>query len=533
MTRVARNKTLFPYLLLIALGLFSLTFATERRKPSRVAQAPNPYNVGQWELSFSAPNPMSHVSVLPNGKVLFWTYNSPFTSTESYTWDCVLSNGLCNPDVNGNNLAAIPYNTSELFCSGHSLLPDGRLFVAGGGVFLRFGINATTIFNLDPLPSAPPPATSGPTMTDARWYPSTVTLGNGETAILSGDACLKGVPPDCDIEFNNIPEVLNSTGTSLRSLTGAERQLTWYPWVFVASDGRVFHAGPLSPSRWLNTTGTGAWGLTEKPYFYSQSQPFLTFREWGSAVMYDVDKVMISGGGFNTASETAETIDLTNEIGNWTPTDQMEFARRHHNLTILADGTVLATGGTQGEGFNNNCPKYTVREAELWNPGTGMWTTLAAMSKRRQYHSTAVLLKDGRVLVSGGTYDDATPNCDPLPAELQQEIFTPPYLFNPDGSPATRPNLTNAPETITYGTQFLVNTPSPISIGKVTMVRLSSVTHSTNMNQRINHLTFSRVGTGLRVNAPANGNLCPPGHYMLFIINNAGVPSVARTVKIQ
>ena len=477
---------------------------------------------------------MSHVAVLPNGKVLFWTYNPPFTTTDSYTWNCIINNGLCDPDVSGNNLQAVPYSPIELFCAGHSFLPDGRLFVAGGSVFQRIGITNTTLFNLDPLPSPTPPATSGPTMTNGRWYPSTVTLGNGETAILSGDYCSSGSPSNCtQISFNTIPEVADANGTTLRSLTTANRQLTWYPWLHLASDGRVFHAGPLSPSRWLNTSGTGAWGLTEKHFYYSGFPGFLTNREWGSSVMYDVDKVLISGGGPNTASDTAEIIDLKEEVDNWTNTDEMEFPRRHHNLTILADGTVLTTGGTQGEGFNNTCPKYSVLAAELWNPNTGMWTTMASMSKRRQYHSTAVLLKDGRVLVSGGTAEGATPNCDPLPAELQQEIFTPPYLFNSDGSPATRPNVTFAPETISYNSQFMVNTPSSISIAKVTMVRLSSVTHSINMNQRFNRLTFSRVGTGLRVNAPENGNICPPGHYLLFLINNAGVPSVARVVKIQ
>lgn len=116
--------------------------------------------------------------------------------------------------------------------------------------------------------------------------------------------------------------------------------------------------------------------------------------------------------------------------------------------------------------------------------------------------------------------------------EYQTEIFTPPYLLNSDGSLKTRPNISWAPDTISYGSQFQVNTPNAISISKVTMVRLSSVTHGINMNQRINHLEFRRVGGGLRVTTPASSSECPPGHYMLFLINNSGVPSVAKVVQI-
>ena len=136
------------------------------------------------------------------------------------------------------------------------------------------------------------------------------------------------------------------------------------------------------------------------------------------------------------------------------------------------------------------------------------------MSIRRQYHSVAVLLLDGRVLVGGTTaeFGFITPGCTGLPAQLQQEIYSPPYLFNPDGSAATRPNITSIPQTVSYGSQFLVGTPSGgFNIRRVTIVRLSSVTHSVNMNQRFNELTFSRVGFGLRVNAPANPNAVAAG----------------------
>ena len=535
MNRVARLRLTrrLPYLLVIAVvAMVSLTNAANR-PGARPVPPPNPYDEGQWQLSFTASGSMSHAAVLPNGKVLYWTGATPPT-TDSHLWNCVLSGGLCDPDVAGSNKEAIPYSTVELFCSGHSHLPDGRLFVAGGISPTTFGTNLTQIFNLSPSSSSPPPATSGPTMTNGRWYPTTVTLGNGETAIVSGLYC--PIPgPGCGTAVNTIPDVLNSAGTSLRTLSTAPElvnELALYPWLYLGSDGRVFRAGPLSPSRWLNTAGTGAWGTTTKPHFNGVAVPN---RDFGAAVMYRPDEVLITGGGQNPGpTNTSETIDLKNEIGNWTPTtDQMHFARRHHNLTILANGQVLATGGTQGEGFNNTCAKNAIYAAELYDPDKRTWTIMASMSIRRHYHSVAVLLIDGRVLVGGTTFEGASPGCDPIPIQLQQEIYSPRYLFNPDGSPATRPNITSAPTTVSYGSQFLVGTPSAVSIDRVTMVRLSSVTHSVNMNQRFNELTFSRVGFGLRVNTPSDPNVCPPGHYMVFIINSAGVPSVARIVQIQ
>ena len=153
------------------------------------------------------------------------------------------------------------------------------------------------------------------------------------------------------LPFNRVPEVLNPTGTTLRLLSTAEEaanEAVWYPWAYLGSDGRVFRAGPLSPSRWLDTAGTGAWGTTTKPHVNAGTVPY---RDFGSAVMYDVDKVLITGGGQNPPTNTAETIVLTNETGNWTSTNNMANARRHHNLTILADGKVLATGGTSGPRF--------------------------------------------------------------------------------------------------------------------------------------------------------------------------------------
>jgi galactose oxidase len=221
----------------------------------------------------------------------------------------------------------------------------------------------------------------------------------------------------------------------------------------------------------------------------------------------------------------------------WQATSSMKFARRQHEATILPDGTVLVTGGTQGSGgpaggFNDLTPGAPVHAAELWNPKTGKWTVLAAAAVDRCYHSTAVLLPDATVLNAGG--GEYSPNNDgmenpPDDTHKDAQIFSPPYVFT--GS--ARPEITTAPAEVTYGATFDVGTPNPADIGQVTWLRLSSTTHAFNGSQRINFLKFSATPTSVTVTAPASPNVCPAGYYMLFVLNRANVPSVAKIVRIK
>jgi hypothetical protein len=173
-----------------------------------------------------------------------------------------------------------------------------------------------------------------------------------------------------------------------------------------------------------------------------------------------------------------------------------------------------------------------VYAAELWNPATGSWKTLAAQQVTRQYHSTALLLADGRVLSSGGGICGTCDQVDYLAKNA--EVFTPPYLYNKDGSGrlAPRPSATGAPATIDYAAQFAITTPDAASIAKVGLVRPGAVTHSVDMDQRYIPLSFTRGNGTLTATAPANQNVAPPGPYMLFVVNAEGVPSVAKMVTV-
>ena len=198
----------------------------------------------------------------------------------------------------------------------------------------------------------------------------------------------------------------------------------------------------------------------------------------------------------------------------------MAFRRRHLNATLLPTGDVLVTGGTAAPGFNDAAG--TVHTAELWSPKDGKWKTLAPNIINRIYHSAAILLPDARVLVTGAGANQGAVN------ELNAELYSPPYLFR-----GTRPSLTDAPSALSYGASFAIVTPGPRSIAKVTLLRLGSVTHSFDQNQRFLSLDFRITSTGLTATAPASGNVAPPGHYLLFLVNDNGVPSVGRTVRLR
>jgi hypothetical protein len=170
--------------------------------------------------------------------------------------------------------------------------------------------------------------------------------------------------------------------------------------------------------------------------------------------------------------------------------------------------------------------------AERWNPATGQWTVLAGASRIRQYHSTAALLPDGRVMTGGGGICGVCMDVGYL--EKNIEYFTPPYLYKNDGSGqlATRPVISAAPTGIGINASFAVTSANAASIRKVGLVGLGDVTHGVDQGQRYIPLSFTTAGTTLTVTGPPNGGVAPPGYYMLFVIDAAGVPSVAKMVQV-
>ena len=446
--------------------------------PSFAVAAAGSATAGQWTPAFSWPSIAVHLSLLPTGKVLSFGL-----SGIPQVWD----------PANGR-FTAVPSPT-VVFCAGHSLLPDGRLLASGGNSDPNVGANGipdNTIFD----PATETWSRVAP-MRYARWYPTNTTLANGDVLILAGR----------DGAGANVREPEVWSNGALRVLSTAALALPLYPRTFLAADGRVYVAGETRTTRYLDPAGSGLWTLGPSRLYGT--------RDYGAAVMYEDGKILYVGGGRTT--NTAEIIDLNSPAPTWRWTGFMASARRHLNATVLPTGEVLVTGGTSGTGFNDAAG--SVRAAELWNPATGVWTTLASNAVNRIYHSTSILLPDGRVLHAGSGDGGAN--------QRNAEVFSPPYLFN-----GPRPSITAAPSLVGYGTSFTVTTPDAADIAKVSLIRLGSTTHAFDMNQRFQWLSFSRGSGALTVAVHPSPNRTPPGHYLLFILNGAGVPSVAKIVRV-
>ncbi len=487
-----------------------LKIAQEQRIGQRSAQdalaiAGNEHLVGRWDGPHDWPLVAIHATLMANGKVLAFD-SVGANATETYTQHNFTRATVWDPVLNSHTAVTVTTGFN-LFCAGPINLTDGRVFLAGGNAdqFLN-GLNKTHVF--DPAGNT---WSVERTMASGRWYPSVTALRDGDVLITGGGPSL--------------PEVRASNG-DLRTLPGANTNVAddrIYHWLKAAPNGKVVYLGPDKHLRWLDTTGSGAWSAA--------GQRDALYRGYGSYAMYDIGRFLIAGGA-QPATNSAVIADVNGPQPSVQNTNPMAHARRQHNLTVLADGTVLATGGFDSaeERVDLVHPVYA---AEQWNPATGAWRTLASMTVTRQYHSIALLLPDARVLVAGGgVCGECTAN-NYLAKDA--EIFTPPYLFNPDGSGAlaARPVISSTPSSLAHGASFAIGTGNAASIGKVSLVRLGSATHSVDMDQRYIPLSFSAGANSLQVVAPASSSVAPPGPYMLFIVDSNGVPSTASIVFLN
>jgi Domain of unknown function (DUF1929)/Bacterial Ig domain/Glyoxal oxidase N-terminus len=451
----------------------------------------NPTQSGVWSGTVPLPIVTVNSVLLPTGKILFW--DGQTEGFDAIVW---------SPTANTIESAPVPVNT---FCTGNEQMADGRIIVVGGHIAGHVGLPAANIFN-----PANESWTVAPDMAYARWYPTATTLSDGRIIVTSGET-------DCDECDATVQEIYDPSTNSWSQLNSAPFFFPYYPHLYLLTDGRVFvpadaEAPIVSEVLDLNAL---TWTAVGGPAV-----------DGGSSVMYLPDKFLKVGTSVDPdlatrpSVSTSYVLDMTQTSPAWTQTPSMSFARTYLNTTLLPDGTVLVTGGgttTDAVGLSD-----AVLPAELWSPATQTWTTLAAMSAPRLYHSEALLLPDGRVLISGGgSFNNINEPTD----QDSAEFFSPPYLFK-----GARPVITSAPSQIAYGQDFTVQTANAAQIASVSMVRFGSVTHCINMSQRFLPLSFSAGGSSLTVTAPANADLAPPGNYMLFIVNTSGVPSVASIV---
>jgi hypothetical protein len=481
------------------------------RQPAAVGQA----NVqGQWStLSTTMPINPVHVALLSNGKLLVVAGSGNCPPSQS---GCPSgppygpSNGsgaLLLVPVTGQTISQFSLSW-DMFCNGMVLLKDGRPFIAGGTIQYDPFYGELQASTFDPLANT---FSNTPNMAHGRWYPTLVTLGDGTVMTFSGLNETGGTNPAVEIY-------------SADSGWSAEYIAPWnpdlYPRLHLLPNGEVFYSGAQTTSK-LFDPSRNTWNTNVATTNYSGT------RGYGTSVLLPLmpnnnyaPKVMIMGGG-NPATNTTEIIDMGASIPAWQYGPNMSQARIEMNAVILPNGKVLALGGSVNDEDTNSASL----NADLYDPVSNTFSSAGANSYPRLYHSVALLLPDATVWLAGGNPSRGS-------YVRQMEIYKPAYLFNPDGTLATQPSITSVPNTIAYGNAFTVATPDAANISSVILVRNGTVTHAFGMDQREVGLSFTAESGTLTVTAPPNGNIAPPGYYMLFILNNSAVPSVASFVQV-
>ncbi len=435
-----------------------------------------------------------HAVLTPDGRVMSYGSDTNGRQTASFNyavWDPTDNSHLTLPNQSG----------TDIFCSSQVVLPGGAsVFIAGGDNWTGTSTTNTGNNNSNLFDTATRTLTRSGNMNRARWYSTSTVLLNGEVYIQGGSG------------GTDRPEVRQTNG-SFRLLSGADTgALVFdYPRNFVAPDGRVFGYDSAGRMYWVDPSGTGS--ITMAGQFGSA-----TAGSDASAAMFRPGRILNFGGNSNGAI----VIDINSGSPVVTGTSSMARQRRLGTATILADGRVLATGGSS----EWNALTNVVYDAEIWNPTTGTWTLGATHSRARLYHSIGLLLPDATVLVAGGGAPGPQNNRD-------AEIYYPPYLFAAGGVQATRPTITSAPTVVDPGRTMQIGVGSARPISRVSLVKTGSVTHNWNMEQRFVDAPFSASGSTLSVQIPARASDVPPGTWMVFVFDDAGVPSVASMLRIN
>jgi hypothetical protein len=460
----------------------------------------SPADIGQWEvIPGDSPAFIGHAAHLPNGKLLLYSgeveQNLPRIS------------GVWDPRSNTWTQQTFE---DDMFCAGQISMPDGRVLVAGGSDNPGEGITATNIF--DPSDESWNVQVG---MQFPRWYPCLMTRSDGKMMVMSGTS-----------GFYVVPEVEVFDPATLEWTTlppSANKSLLIYPSMHMMPDGRFIYTGTSWPGGNYPPTSifdpvTNTWEENIATHIYPDRTEAFSVLVPPLEPGQPQSKFMVVGG-YADNQRRVEMIDVSDPDPAWRLLPDTTYGRNNCNGVILPDGTVAIVGGLYGYKWGDRTNSWP---AEIFDPATETWKVCASMSVPMQYHSIALLLPDGRVLKAGG-HDGGGINL------MKLEVFSPPYLFRGD-----RPVISEAPEEVGFGRTFTVETAQAETITKVTAMRLNGITHHTNPDQRLIPLAFESDGKGaLTVTAPASPLEGPPGYYMLFILNECGVPSEARYINIR
>lgn len=473
-----------------------------------------------------------HGLLLKNGNVLLWSghVETSHYLTESYEWDPTQPISTAIKTVFPSGV--------DIFCCHHALLDDGRVITIGGAAATH-GTGIRDICVYDPGTHA---WTKIGDLSEPRWYPTMVALPDGSYVVFSGRGS-SGTVISSTTELLRPP--FTGPGYTTTVLAGADKTFATYPGMHLVPGGKVVYSGttwryesgqpaPINTFSFVKTgANSGAWideGL----------MPNVPNREEGTSVLLPPaqdGKILLVGGGFPVSQnagtghragselDAAEILDTQSGAFTWHRITDMNLPRVNPNAVLLPDGKVLVHGG-------HNSYKWTPgltssNQAEIYDPVLDTWTLVDTMHASRQYHSTSILLPDGKVFTAGGV--DPSQSEPVVGGTLNQktfELYEPAYFFN-----GTRPTITairrdDGPATeISYGGQFLIDTPDAATIIRVVIMRTGSMTHHTDTEQRYVPLDFVPDGSGtLRVGVTGDASIAPPGIYMIWIIGAGNLP---------
>jgi hypothetical protein len=514
--------------------------------PTQPGHTTTGHPTGMWTtLPGTMPINPIHAALLHTGKVLIISGSGNCPPTQA---GCPqgpqYQQGAALMDLSAGNITTMP-TSWDMFCNGMSIMPDGRVLINGGtkgyGSLAVVGVNGeipftglvnTSIFDpgteffIDTTPTA-----------HGRWYPTSTELNDGSIMTTAG-------LNDTDGLNNNTSEIWDGQkwgaeipgNPNISDFPGFQFPL--YPRMHLLPTGHVFYSAPSSATLDFDPTSS-TWKLVAWTNYPGLNDPNGE-RTYGTSVLLPLTpennyspKVIIMGGD-NPATNTTELIDLSPAGAQisaacptyapcWVPGPNMVQARVEMEATILPNGKVLVDGGSaQDEDASTASLK-----AEIYDPATNSFSSAGSNAFPRLYHNVQLLLPDATVAIAGGNPQQGV-------FENHIEIYQPAYLFNSDGSLATRPTIgAGTPSSITYGGSFNVPTPDASTIASVVLMKPGSVTHSFDMDQRYVGLSFSAASGSLTVSGPPNSNIAPPGYYMLFLVNKSGTPSIASWVQVS
>jgi hypothetical protein len=427
---------------------------------------------------------------------------------------------IWDPSTDTFTSVATPW---DAFCAGHAQLADGRLLVAGGTNGYESPSTNNTFSGSDKAYVFDPETSSYesvPNMTTARWYPTLLTLGDGSVLALAGQDAV-GRLSSTSQRFTGTDWTVDELPPTRDDLGGARQSWPLYPGLHLLADGRVFYSASHT---FGTTTAPGIWDRTTNTMHGVTGIPDLKHTDHAMSVLLPPaqdQKVMIIGGGSagSPATNATATIDLSDPDPHYTAAAPIDVGKMYVSAVILPDRTVFETGGAK---FSRGAGNSYVYSAQIYHPTTGTWTKAKDSSIPRGYHSSAILLPDGRVATFGNFPADET-------FDMRIEIYSPDYLTK-----GPRPTITTVPNEMTYGGSYPLTETHAAPIKNLSLVRPMAVTHSVDANQRLVDVPFTTNPDGsLQLTIPSNPNLAPPGWYMLFATDDTGVPSVASWVKIE